>query len=529
MAARQIVASLRNVKGKQFIRLDYVDIKMSKIIRSDPWGKNVLGQYEAPVEVGAEILRMYRDNGFSVGADPALISWMQAQRAIVEREKTRIEKDEANCGVKLFPYQKEGSMVLSGRNAFLLSDEMGLGKTYQAIFAAGPLSPLVIICPSVVKYNWEKEVKKVYPSRQVFIGEGEQDEWCWPSAGQVVIINPDILPPTNREKYGTDSDADLSIPIAHPGANHGTIVIIDEAHMGKNRKSRRTERMKAVLAGAREVNGRNWLLTATPLLNRPLELWNVLELAGISRATFGSFQRFVKLFNGRRARFGYEWGLPKEEVFDIMKHTILRRVKAEVLKDLPPKRYQEIVIDPLEDRPPVEGLDRMSEDTLKSAPAIAKRRKVLAQDKVKELLALIEAYESADEPIVVFSAHTYPIELLSRRDGWKGIWGDVSPQQRKLVIDRFQQGALKGVALTIGAGGVGITLTRASTVVFIDRDWTPATNQQAEDRLHRIGQKNAVLVIDIKSSDPVESRVWEVIMGKKELIEKSGLGNGAAT
>lgn len=152
---------------------------------------------------------------------------------------------------------------------------------------------------------------------------------------------------------------------------------------------------------------------------------------------------------------------------------------------------------------------------------LARIRAALATAKMPAMLELIEELEEQDEPVVVFSAHRAPIDHLAQRKGWAVITGDTSPEERTAIEDRFQAGELRGVGATIKAGGVAITLTRACRAIFVDLDWTPGLNQQAEDRICRIGQKRPVLITVLTAEHPLDERVSELLEEKVGIIDAS--------
>ena len=124
--------------------------------------------------------------------------------------------------------------------------------------------------------------------------------------------------------------------------------------------------------------------------------------------------------------------------------------------------------------------------------------------------------------MVVFSAHLEPLNQLAERDGWKKITGDVSSKERQNIVDEFQSGKLKGVAASIKAGGVGITLTRAWKAIFVDLDWVPGANQQAEDRICRIGQEsNKIEIVRMVSDHSLDLHVLELIAWKMSIIQSA--------
>jgi hypothetical protein len=147
-------------------------------------------------------------------------------------------------------------------------------------------------------------------------------------------------------------------------------------------------------------------------------------------------------------------------------------------------------------------------------------RAALAKSRVPAMLEYVEDCEEQDVPLIVFSAHLSPMDALVTRPGWAVISGATSPQRRQEIVEAFQAGRLKGVGVTIRAGGVGLTLTHAWKALFVDLDWVPGWNSQAEDRICRIGQKsNRVEVVRMVSKHPLDMHVVNLLSAKIALIE----------
>jgi SNF2 family DNA or RNA helicase len=402
----------------------------------------------------------------------------------------------------LYPFQVEGVDWLSRRRKALLADEMGLGKTAQALFALPEGAAALVVCPACLKYNWREEAARWRSEFNVAVVEGRKD-FRLPAAGEMVVVSYDCLPDD-------------------PGPAGHVHVIADESHKLKGKDSVRGKRFRKLAGAARAV----WALTGTPLLNEPGELFAMLKAINMVGETFGGWKPFLTLFNATR---GYKdqlfWGEPAPEVPHLLRRVMVRRLRSEVLPELPTKRYETLVV-PL----PTALTGEMDElwgqwrpyleerDELPPFPAFAAVRKRLAQTGIEALKEVVELYEEEGVPLVVFSAHRAPVEALAGRSGWKGILGDTAPEERQAITEEFQAGGLKGVASTIQAGGVGLTMTRASTVLFVDLDWVPANNAQAEDRLCRIGQEaDKVRVVRMVSDHALDRRVLEVLARKIEL------------
>jgi hypothetical protein len=146
---------------------------------------------------------------------------------------------------------------------------------------------------------------------------------------------------------------------------------------------------------------------------------------------------------------------------------------------------------------------------------------LLSKAKIPSLVEMIEDFEEQGEPVVVFSAYRAAIDLLATRPGWAVITGDTPPAQRTQIEDDFQAGKLKGVGGTIKAAGVAITLTRAHHAIFVDREFTPGLNDQAEDRVCRIGQSRGVIIHDLVADHPLDRLLHEILAGKEATIEAS--------
>lgn len=427
----------------------------------------------------------------------------------------------------LYPFQVHGVQWLSLRDRALLGDDMGCGKTVQTLRALPKGARALCLVPACVKYNWRDECLKWRPDLTPIVVNGK-NAWQWPTEGQVVIVNYDVLPewltPPARKKG--DPYRPANVPTADREAAKGVVLICDEAHKVKNYKAKRSQRVKELTRIVSKV----WALTGTPLLNRPPDLFGVLDSLDMSREVFGSWGRFMGLFNAYESRFGIQWGSPKPVVPELLRRVMLRRTRAEVLPDLPSKTYSTITVNDL----PASLRKRLdsayeewggameASDDLPPFEQFSAIRAELAASRVDAMFEFVEECEEQDCPLVVFSAHRDPIDSLAGREGWAVITGDTKPEDRQNIVRSFQDGKLKGVGLTIAAGGVGLTLTRAWKALFVDLDWTPANNLQAEDRICRIGQESdKVEIVRMVSDHPLDKHVLRLLDAKMTLIRSS--------
>lgn len=481
-----------------------------------------------PADAANKLMQELNAAGFLVEVAPNVVAALQAhlatKKAAMLEVSAHLAKVEAGLnGRVLFPFQRTGVEWLTPRANALLADEMGLGKTAQALCALPYGAPVIIVAPVVAKGVWAAEIKMWrpdYTNVSVLAGKGS---FRWPEAGEIVITNYEVLPTELKSSAPT-----------------GTVIIADEAHMVKNRKAKRTLCFAAVSEAVRKAGGKCWLLTATPLLNTPPELWQVLAGAGLAEEAFGEFKAFAGMFGYVKHGHGGSWGMPSDKVRGALVKVMLRRHRLDVLPDLPTKIRTDVEVNGLD-----EATKKLCDEVLQTLEdlginleaaidgseatkihgaafeAISKARAALATAKIPAMLEIVEQYEDACEPLVVFSAHRAPIDVLAKREGWAVITGDTAPEERTEIAKRFQAGELKGIGATIRAGGVSITLTQAHHALFCDLAWTPALNSQAEDRICRIGQDKGVIVKRLIATHKLDRRVMELLTKKQILIEAS--------
>lgn len=415
-----------------------------------------------------------------------------------------------------YGYQQVGVRFLAQHDRALLGDDMGLGKTFQSVMAIDGRA--IVVCPATLKTNWSNEVRKWRKDLTPVVCKG-RNGFQLPADGEVVILNYEILPTefTPTDKYGNEHN----VPELWGKVLAKTTLIADEAHLCKSHKAIRSKRAKVLASLCKNV----WALTGTPLLSKGFDLWGVLSTFGMAREAFGGWNGFIRAMNGCQDRFGGWHFNPDASVPERLRRVMLRRMKDEVLTDLPPKQTQTITVDlsgGLKRQVNAAWKTIQTEDMsdLPSFRAFSKVRAALAKDRIPALVELVESCEDAAEPVVVFSAHRAPVEALASRDGWAVIMGDTSQSERQRAVDAFQAGNLKGIACTIKAGGTGITLTRASKMIFCDLEWNPALNLQAEDRICRIGQTATNLqYIRLVSDHPMDLHVLNLLDEKTALIQ----------
>lgn len=458
-------------------------------------------------------------------------------RDVKQSERAVIAEDSG-----LYGFQVEGVDFLHKSVKALLGDDMGLGKTIQALMALHADCGALCIVPANVKYNWQDEChiwrKDLKPV--VLSGRGS---FRLPKPGEVVIVNFELLPKEYEGKVKDKRPNWDHLPQATKDQLAKTIVVVDEAHKVKNYKTQRAKRVTGIVRHAKAT----WGLTGTPLFNRPLDLWGTLSALGMQWEVFKSFSHFVECFNGYANGWGgYEFGSTCKPVTpELLRRVMLRRLRTEVLPDLPSKTYTTLIVD-IQGRALRKKLDALLQhceideavgeiDTIlhdielaqrvgrRSLPPFEAFSEILADladNRIPAVLEYAEECEDQDVPLVVFSAHVGPCKALAEREGWGCITGATPSRKRRELVRDFQAGKLKGLACTIIAAGVGLTLTRAWKCLFVDLDWVPANNWQAEDRICRIGQtSNVCEIVRMVSNHVLEQHVHILLAAKIALIQ----------
>lgn len=481
--------------------------------------------------------------------------WRPAAPA-VEAAKARFARDVAGLQTrlqkgplsKLFPYQRAGARFLAERPRALLADSPGLGKSSQTLAALRADAAVLVVCPASAKGVWLRETARWRPDLEPFSPE---HGFVWPDPGQVAIVTYDQLPiPEPIPEDGIDrafrEARGEPAPMTRVQAPPDVCLVGDEIHLvkGSYRTVRRAKAFRAISEAVRGNGGSAWGLSATPLLNTAQELWNVLDALGLAIDAFGSKQTFRDLFHAtlvtKHTGRGGEiksWVFPdprktpfEEGVVTRLRRVMLRREMRQVLPELPSTLLSPIpvTIDPIlkkeiEDLADKEKiLERVAAgedlDKLIGGPAASVARQKMAAAKIDAVVEMANSLQEAGTPMLVFSAHRAPVEAFARRKGWGVIHAGITAKKRTQLEDKFQKGELVGIAGTIQSMGVALTLTRAAHVLFVDRVYTPALNDQAVGRALRIGQTQTVIVYDFQLDLPVERRVREILALKQATI-----------
>jgi SNF2 family DNA or RNA helicase len=500
-----------------------------------------------------KILALVQDFGFSEGKD-----FQKGLSLIKEEIKKRLENIEASKkahseinieGLKgeLRPFQKAGVEYAMKNKRVFIADEMGLGKTIQAIatIQAERLFPSLIVCPASLKWNWKIEFEKWLNDIKVKVLNGRNKKEDFDA--DVLIINYDVLQKNLEELLQREIKC----------------VVFDEFHYTKSGKAQRSKAALQIASKSEYVLG----LTGTPVLNRPAELINPLKI--LRRLDeFGGFWKFATRYAGAfRGRFGIVMNGAEnlDELNEkLRERCYIRRNKKDVLTELPDKQISEIYVDlsnrkeyeraeselvnylveqALKEKEFIESIKGLSEDeqlVAKHERAMSKEMKirraehlvkiealkqVSARGKLEAVTEWIDNFLESEEKLVVFATHKEIIQAITEKYKCKSITGETATEERQRIVEDFQENKeTKLIVLNLKAGGVGLTLTQASNLIFVELGWTPADHQQAEDRIHRIGQKNVANIYYFLGKDSIDEYIYQVLQDKKQVVNATTEG-----
>lgn len=413
----------------------------------------------------------------------------------------------------LRPYQEQGvqdildKLYTNKKHGALLADAPGLGKTAQAIevanrLAAGrPIFLTLVVCPASLRLNWNREIHAWAQPKRYFEVR---------TYGEIVRKKQDY------QRY--------------------FFVIFDEAHYLKNPDAKRTKACSALADGSYY----KLALTGTPVVNRPIEIFPVLQILGLknhwTRITFAirycaATFRYIYVRGGRKRKIlDVNGASHTDELNKALRSSVMvRRTKEEVLTELPPKIRQVIAMDFASGesesfRQRFASLS-LAADILQETKRIpfeelAKERYNVAVAKIPYVREFIDDLLEEEEKVVVFAHHRDVVKALAEGEGRVMLYGGMTEKQKDEAVQAFQHGSARVFVGQITAAGTGLTLTAARTVVFAELDWVPGNVTQAEDRCHRIGQHDTVRVFHIVAEGSIDARLVRAIVDKQSVIEE---------
>ena len=460
-------------------------------------------------------------------------------------------------GLKYLPFQESGIRFAMGKDKVFIADEMGLGKTIQAIgyinVYDSDIQNVLILCPQKLKYNWKNELEKwLISKRKITVVDNKK---AFPAKmGGIIIVNYDII-------------YDLKKQIDEMG--EFDLVIADEAHYMKNKTAKRS---MAILGthpyDARKMNPKDvkkpvqtkraLFLTGTPIDNKPQDLFALLHYLDPNR--WNNYFTFITKYCGAtQGRYGLEYNTPKdsdmEALQDLLRSTIMvRRLKKDVLKDIPPKTRSIITFESSakEKAEELQIRDELRKETEELVAyielaksnddlsqfnkytqeleqkqriffeTISQQRSLLGIQKLPHIIEHAEKVLKSGEKIIIFAHHREVVQRLQQHFGKRSVMliGGAAADEVTDIVDEFQTNPdVKVFIGSILASATGLTLTAATTVIFGEFDWRPTTIIQAEDRAHRIGQTKNVEIHYLAAKDSID----EIMI--RSFINKAGVND----
>lgn len=430
-----------------------------------------------------------------------------------------------------YPYQLEGIQRGLELKRFMNTDEPGLGKSMQSIATINLANafPCLVICPASLKINWEREWNKFTDKKAMILSDSVKESWpfFWQTGlHQVFIVNYEslkkyfVLRIKKKERW-TLRDVEFKNTI-----NLFKSVIIDESHRCKSSATQQSKFTKGI------ASGKEWIiqLTGTPVVNKPKDLVPQLSILG-RMEDFGGYKNFVQ----RYCSGPNEASNLKELNYKLWTNCMFRREKAKVLKDLPDKIRQTMICEITNRKEYMDAEKDLISYLIKYKDATDEKiqralrgevmvrinilRQISARGKIKEVVEFVQDFREQGQKIVLFcSLHEVVDGLKAAFPSAVSVTGRENQEQKQAAIDSFQNNPKTDIIIcSIKAASVGLTLTSASNVAFVEFPWTYADCVQCEDRTHRIGQKDSVTCYYFLGKKTIDEKVYQIIQMKKAI------------
>lgn len=435
-----------------------------------------------------------------------------------------------NLRVEPYEYQREGILFGLERHRLLIGDEPGLGKTLQSIGIVDTASayPCLVICPSSLKINWQREFEKFTDKKAVVLDNATRTSWPYllgMGMFHVAIVNYESLKKFFVWDIKGGKTFTLKDVVFNRDINIFKSVIMDESHRLKDPTAQQTMFTRGI------VEGKEWriLLSGTPVVNHAQDLVAQLAIMGRLLSDFGSRGKFL-------ADYGENENL--SELSDKLYDTcMIRREKAKVLTQLPDKTRTDLYVE-ISNRDEydlaaadlaaylreyTECTDREIRRKMRMEALVKfmTLRSLASKGKVKQATDFIRNYLANGKPLIVFCSLKEIVKALQKQfpDAVR-VTGDDSLAEKQAAVDAFQNGEAQLIICSIKAAGVGLTLTASSNVAFVEFPWTYADCCQCEDRAHRIGQKNNVTCYYLIGRSTIDPVLYNIIHKKRSIANQ---------
>lgn len=449
----------------------------------------------------------------------------------------------SNLKITPYPYQQQGIDAGLRLRRLIIGDEPGLGKTLQSIgiIEHADAYPCLVICPSSLKINWQREIEKFTDRHALILSNSVATTWAYlvrMGMYHTVIVNYESL----RKFFVWDIRAKefrLKDVIFNPDIRLFRSIIIDESHRVKDPAAQQT----IFARGIAEGKDYRILLSGTPVVNRPADLIAQLSILG-RLAEFGGRSKFLAEYGGGEASRQPNRNTDNDEPRNLDKlsaelyaRCLIRREKAKVLTQLPDKTRCDIIID-INNRDEynlaaadlAQYLRQYTECTdtdirrkmrMEALVRFMTLRSLASKGKVRQAVDFIRTFLANGKPLIVFcSLHEIVDDIRKAFPDAVTVTGRDSMHAKQAAVDAFQSGKSQLIICSIKAAGVGLTLTAASDVAFVEFPWTYADCCQCEDRAHRIGQRDNVTCYYLLGRDTIDRTLYAIIHRKKSIANQ---------
>ena len=533
---QQLLSASLNSSEGEYVRIGEKEyVRMTSALKKQLSSLAALGHMQGkdfvlPRYFVGELAEIIGQSGVAVSGDNSyqdLLHKIQEAYASVPEVPTSLNGTLRDYQVKGFQWMSRLSQWGAGA---CLADDMGLGKTIQTIafiLSKAADGPSLVIAPTTVVANWKNELGRFAPTLNAVILNNENDRdkaITSGKAGDVLLASYGLL---------TSSGEKLS-------QRDWNIICLDEAHQIKNRFTKVSE-------SAMELKGKSKLiLTGTPIQNNISELWNLMQF--LNPGLLGPYKDFSDKYMGLHYSGAEKEEEDKNQLKAMIRPFILRRIKEEVIRDIPIKTEFDYMINLTDKEMAFYEEERTRMESFYNTVPAQQRMKFFFGDlgklrrmacsieleeprweepasKIRELQYLLNGInENKDNHIVLFSQYTEFLVHVRRLLDKMGIQykymdGSTPMGQRESIISDFQSGNIPVFVCSLKAGGVGINLTAANYVILLDPWWNPAVEQQAMDRAYRIGQIRDVMVIRMITHHTIEEKVIRLQEQKKSLSD----------
>jgi SWI/SNF-related matrix-associated actin-dependent regulator 1 of chromatin subfamily A len=513
------------IKGRRVIEIVEKDDRTAKIFM--PYDKSLIARFKAEVD-GRKWNQKEKHWEFPIVHLPKVVDIIKIYEikctqkvkdlyaVILEDKRLRHEireKDDTNfeitgLNLELFPFQKVGvEFIYQTGGKCLIADQPGLGKTIQSLaYANMEGHKTLAIVPLSVVLNWKKEIAK-------WLGK---DTTVWTSK----TVDGDI----DNQFHVMNYDSAKKVHDVINKMNFD-LLICDEATYLKNRQ---TIRAKAILGSWKERKKYPGIktdhvifLTGTPVMSRPIEAFSLLNF--LDKDRFNNFYHFTQRYGGWK-------GVPIRNLTELHERTkdlTIRRKKMDVLSELADKQVSDLFIELNKgERKEYEKLldELFKEWSFSGKPTIGTMPKIqgfLNDCKLPRVGEMIDEYLDNDRPLLVFCCYIAPLKKLHEKYPDESVMfhGSMSKEARQQALDSLTSGKKKVGLFSLKASGMGIDGLQhvIDTSIFLDRDWVPANHEQAEDRIHRIGQDQKVQIYYMTADDTIDDYMRELITGKRQM------------